>query len=356
MKFSLFFELPTPDPDDPQAEATCFRQALEQIEFADQLGYDRVWVVEHHFLPGYSHSSCPEVFLAAVSQRTQRIRLGHGIVQCPHSVNHPVRIAERVATLDVLSGGRVDFGAGRGTIPMELAGFGTDPETTRAQMIETLKMLPGMWTEPTFSWDGAFPVPERTIVPKPIQKPHPPLWMAATQPWSVQFAGEHGLGLLGFGISEDEKDDLIRLYRGAIKNAKPIGKFINNQFAVMRMALCCETDEEAVAIQTPNWELFGAQLAAVNSTWRVGDPPKTYEYASERAKRRGSGARPSTEQLVEAGAVVFGSPDTCRRTLETMAESGLDEIILFMQGATTPHDKVMDSIRLIGEQVMPKLR
>src|SRR6266498_2220746 len=105
MKISLFYELTTPDPAAPGAEHTAFKNALEQIALADELGFHCVWEVEHHFLPGYSHSSCPEVFLAAVSQRTKHIRLGHGIVQLPFGINNPVRVAERVATLDILSDG-----------------------------------------------------------------------------------------------------------------------------------------------------------------------------------------------------------------------------------------------------------
>jgi alkanesulfonate monooxygenase SsuD/methylene tetrahydromethanopterin reductase-like flavin-dependent oxidoreductase (luciferase family) len=293
------------------------------------------------------------LFLAAVSQRTKNIRLGHGIVQMPFEINNPIRVAERVATLDLLSDGRVEFGAGRGTIPMEMEGFGVDPEKTREDLVEALTMLPKIWTEPVFSWDGKMKVPPRTIVPKPFQKPHPPMWMAATQPWSVEFAAQNGLGLLGFGIGDKEKDDLIRGYKATIKNATPVGSFVNDRFALMRVALCLPSDEEAFTIQAPNIALFFEQLEAVNTSWRFTEAPRTYEYASERAKRT-QNTKLSPEEMVKGGGAIIGSPDTCISLLEGLAESGVDEIILFMQGGTTPHDKIIESIKLFGKHIIPR--
>jgi alkanesulfonate monooxygenase SsuD/methylene tetrahydromethanopterin reductase-like flavin-dependent oxidoreductase (luciferase family) len=346
MKLSLFYELATPDGDNPDLESQAFDNALEQIALADELGFHGVWEVEHHFLPGYSHSSCPEVFLAAASQRTKRIRLGHGIVQLPFGVNNPIRVAERVATLDVLSKGRVEFGAGRGTIPMELEGFGVDPEQTREELVEGLSMLPKIWTESPFSWEGKrITVPPRTVVPRPYQKPHPPMWVAATQPWTIEFAAQNGLGLLGFGIGDSARDDLIKLYRREIQHAKPLGAFVNNRFAVMRVGLCLDTDEEALAIQGENFRLFYAQLEAVNSSWRFSEAPRTYEYASERAKKRLQAPPLTLSEVVAAGGAVIGSVETCRKALSDLAGAGVDEVILFMQGATTPHDKVVESIK-----------
>jgi alkanesulfonate monooxygenase SsuD/methylene tetrahydromethanopterin reductase-like flavin-dependent oxidoreductase (luciferase family) len=349
MKLSLFYELATPDGDDAGLESSTFDNALVQIALADELGFHCVWEVEHHFLPGYSHSSCPEVFLAAVSQRTKQIRLGHGIVQLPFSINNPIRVAERVATLDILSKGRVEFGGGRGTIPLELEGFGVDPESTREDLVEALSMLPRIWTESPFSWAGKhITVPPRTVVPRPYQKPHPPMWVAATQPWTVEFAAHSGLGVLGFGIGDNTRDDVIKLYRQEIRNAKPLGAFINEKFAVMRVALCLDSDAEALAVQGENFRLFYSQLEAVNSTWRFSEAPRTYEYASERAKKRMHTPPPTLPELVAAGGAVIGSVETCRKALGDLAAAGVDEVILFMQGATTPHDKVVESIRNFG--------
>src|SRR6516162_4078334 len=122
MKFGLFYEHQLPRPWAEDSEHRLLKEGLEQVELADKLGYDYAWQVEHHFLEEYSHGSAPEVFLAAASQRTKRIRLGHGIVQAPSPVNHPARIAERVATLDLVSDGRVDFGTGESASRAELEG------------------------------------------------------------------------------------------------------------------------------------------------------------------------------------------------------------------------------------------
>src|SRR5262252_2961623 len=173
MRFGLFYEHQLPRPHPAGAEEQLLRDALEQVELADRVGLHSVWEVEHHFLEEYSHSSAPEVFLAAASQRTKRIRLGHGIVQLPPGFNHPARVAERIATLDLLSGGRVDFGTGESSSQMELGGFGVDREQKRAQWTEALDVVTRMLVEEPFTGHrGRFlSVPPRIVVPKPKQRP-----------------------------------------------------------------------------------------------------------------------------------------------------------------------------------------
>lgn len=178
MKFGLLYELEFAKPWYQGWESNIFHQALEQIALADRVGFDYVWEVEHHFLTEFSHSSAPEVFLAAVSQRTSRIRLGHGVVLLPMAYNNPIRVAERVATLDILSNGRVDFGTGRSGTPTELEGFGVESSQSKAMWDEAVRIIPRMWTEDPFCYDGEFfSMPARSIWPKPVQKPHPPMWV-----------------------------------------------------------------------------------------------------------------------------------------------------------------------------------
>src|SRR3954463_6500518 len=168
-------------PWDENEEYNTYHEALDQIELADKVGFDYVWEVEHHFLTEYSHSSAPEVFFGAISQRTQRIRLGHGVVLLPHRYNHPVRVAERAAVLDILSNGRVELGTGRSITEQELGGFLIDPDETIGQWEESVRAIPQMWMKDKVSFDGKYlQMPERSVLPKPIQKPHPPLWHAAT--------------------------------------------------------------------------------------------------------------------------------------------------------------------------------
>src|SRR5216110_40540 len=131
MRFGIFYEHQLPRPWEDGAELRLFQEALDQVELADRVGIDYAWEVEHHFLEEYSHSSAPEVFLAAASQRSKRIRLGHGIVQIPPQVNHPARVAERISMLDLVSNGRAEFGTGESSSEAELGGFVIDPELKR---------------------------------------------------------------------------------------------------------------------------------------------------------------------------------------------------------------------------------
>ena len=207
MRFGLFYEHQLPRPWDDGDEARILDEALEQIELADRVGIDHVWEVEHHFLEEYSHSSAPEVFLAAASQRTEQIRLGHGIVQLPPAVNHPARVAERIATLDLLSGGRVDFGTGEGSSQVELGGFGVPREAKREQWEESLDVVTRMMVEEPFTGHRGrwIDVPPRNVVPKPAQKPHPPLWVACSRRETIELAGRKGLGALSFSFVEPEE-------------------------------------------------------------------------------------------------------------------------------------------------------
>src|SRR3954470_17123591 len=179
MKFGVFYELQLPRPWSDESEHTLLKNALDQIERADQLGYDFAWEVEHHFLEEYSHSSAPEVFLAAASQRTQRIRLGHGIVELPPNVKHTARIAERIATLDIVSGGRVDFGTGEASSSAELGGFGVRRKDKRAMWQDAIDAVTRMFVEEPFAgWSSPYvQMPPRNVIPKPVQRPHPPLWV-----------------------------------------------------------------------------------------------------------------------------------------------------------------------------------
>ncbi|MEE9277063.1 MAG: LLM class flavin-dependent oxidoreductase [Dehalococcoidia bacterium] len=359
MKFSLFYELTTEDPNDPGAESRRFQEALEQCQLADEVGFQGVWAVEHHFLGGYSSMSCPELFLAAVSQRTTRLRLGHAIMHLPFNINHPVRCAEHIATLDILSDGRVEFGGGRATSHLEFEGFGVDPELTQRQWEEALQMLPLMWTQEEFQgWESdLITIPPRRIAPKPVQKPHPPMWVASTQPYSVQWAGEHGLGVLGFGISDAHCDDYVQMHKDALKTAKPPTGVINDRFAVLRMGLCAPTDDEAIELQEYNYRLFYKQISELFRPWLENEPPATYEHIIENFRAQAKTETSySMREIVEQGQACIGSPETCANVLNTLGDAGIDEVLLFMQGATTPHEKILQSIRLFATEVAPRLK
>ena len=195
MKFGLMYEIQIPEPHYPGLEKERYDQVLAQVDLADEVGFDYFWTVEHHFLTEFSHCPAPEVLYGAVSQRTKRIRIGHAVVLLPHQYNHPVRVAERAAVLDILSNGRVDLGTGRSTTLIEMDGFEVNPEETMAQWEEAISIIPKMWTEDPFSHEGQFfTIPPRSVIPKPVQSPHPPLWVACSQPESFRNAGRWDWG------------------------------------------------------------------------------------------------------------------------------------------------------------------
>jgi alkanesulfonate monooxygenase SsuD/methylene tetrahydromethanopterin reductase-like flavin-dependent oxidoreductase (luciferase family) len=357
MDVSLFFELETTDLSDAGVKRV-FDECVEQTVLADQLGYRAVWFTEHHFLQGFSYSSSPELVLSHLAAKTKNIRLGHGIVLLPFRINHPLRVAERVATLDLLSNGRVEFGGGRAICESELSAFGVDPDLTRPQWEEALRILPKAWTQPKFKWETeSLQIPERGVIPKPMQKPHPPMWVACTQPATIEFAADNGIGVLGFGIGQGQSNDFVQLYRERIKNCKPIGNFVNNKFALLTFTLCCDTDEEALGIQGPNFKRYSEEVRMLFAPWIDGKAPKSYEWFMKRnAENYQMTQTVPMSEIVKAGGACIGSPQTCLNVLQYLSDAGVDEALLFMQMYSTPHDKIMRSIELIAKEVMPKIK
>ena len=364
MKFGIIYELQMQKPwDDRVNEYNIYHNALEQIELADRLGFDYAWEVEHHFLEEYSHSSSPEVFLAAASQRTQNIRLGHGIALLPNPFNHPIRVAERAAALDIVSNGRVDLGTGRSVTEQELGGFGIDPADSRPMWEEAIQMIPKMWTTDSFSWEGDyFVVPPRNVLPKPVQKPHPPLWMACTQPESFRIAGSKGIGALSFGfIAPGVLEASLTVYRNAIGDAEPVGAFVNNQFAATTFACVAPTDEEAIEYGRPAAEFFQESLGILFVPWgKSSNVPESYRYYQtlaqmvEQRLAESDGSR--FEEGIEAGALLVGSPERARKVVQNYIDAGVDQLILLVQAGRIPHEKCMQTIKLFGEEVIPAFR
>ena len=253
MKFGLMYEIQIPEPHYPGIEQERYKQVLAQVELADQVGFDYFWTVEHHFLNEFSHCSAPEVLYGAISQITKRIRIGHAVALLPSQYNHPVRVAERAAVLDILSDGRMDLGTGRSTTLIEMDGFEVNPEDTKAQWEEAVSIIPRMWTEDPFAHEGRFfNIPARSVIPKPVQKPHPPMWVACSQPDSFRAAGEMGLGVLCFNLAGyGQMKERVDMYREGLKHANPVGQFVNDQVAALCLVHCGEDDEEARVVAAP---------------------------------------------------------------------------------------------------------
>ncbi|WP_329792373.1 LLM class flavin-dependent oxidoreductase [Lentzea sp. DG1S-22] len=381
MKIDLFNEIQNPG---SASEQFRFRQALDQARLADELGYGCWWQVEHHGAGEFSLSSAPELMLAALSQQTSRIRLGHAAVLAPGRFNHPIRVAERAATLDHLSGGRVELGLTRSTIP-EWNLFGIEPADARAQTAEAFEMVPKMWTTDRFSHSGEhYDISDVSIIPKPLQTPHPPLWQAAASPTSFEEAGRRGVGVLGTTIWEsiDRVARMIDLYRAAAAECtSPVGSFVNNQVAYFTFVHCAETDEQAMrngAAAAAAWYTvtalrffnaaaeFAATMQRHQDILAAGDGGLTGEFLRAEVDAAPTGAQLVIGRIIQGEDVpedelfevlsaqqslIVGSPETCREKLRAYADLGIDRLMCLQQIGPIGADEVMTSIRLIGELI-----
>ena len=353
MKFGLMYEIQIKGPILPGAEKEVYDQVLAQVDLADEVGFDYFWTVEHHFLTEFSHCPAPEVLYGAISQRTKRIRIGHAVTLLPSQYNHPIRVAERVAVLDILSNGRVDLGTGRSTTLIEMDGFEVDPEETRAQWEEAIRIIPKMWTEDPFSHKGKyFNIPERSVIPKPIQSPHPPLWVAVSQPDSFRRAGEMGLGVLSMGLSGSSNlKEGVDSYREGLKHAKPVGSFVNDQVAALCVIHVGEDDEEARRVGGPPGAWFVNFVDKLYKPWQGRKVPDSYKFSIEEVQKMET--MPTPEEYLASGAFAMGNPDTVIEVIKGYQEAGADQILCFMQMGGLSHTKTMESIKLFGRHVIP---
>jgi alkanesulfonate monooxygenase SsuD/methylene tetrahydromethanopterin reductase-like flavin-dependent oxidoreductase (luciferase family) len=371
MRFGLFYEHQLPRPWEQGAEERLFANALEQVELADRVGIDFVWEVEHHFLEEYAHSSAPEVFLAAASQRTSRIRLGHGIVQLPPPVNHPARVAERIATLDLISGGRVEFGTGESSSQAELGGFGVDRELKRAMWEEALDAATRMFVEEPFAgYHGRFvDIPPRNVIPKPKQKPHPPLWVACSRRDTILLAARKGLGALSFSFIEPEQaKEWADQYYALIASDEcvPAGFAVNPNLAVVVPFMCHQDEETAIARGIDGAHFFGYSLAHY---YVFGDhrPGRTDVWEEFQANREQQGfarhvIQPGDDQLgvniLQQGlGSLRGAVGTPVQILDLMRRyeaAGVDQVILVAQAGPNRHEDVCEAIELFAKEVLPE--
>jgi alkanesulfonate monooxygenase SsuD/methylene tetrahydromethanopterin reductase-like flavin-dependent oxidoreductase (luciferase family) len=350
VKFGIFYEHQIPRPWTVDSEYNLLHESLEQIERADALGYDYAWEVEHHFMEEYSHSSAPEVFLAAASQRTKNIRLGHGIIQL--TTNHPARVAERVSTLDLLSHGRVELGIGEGSSVTELHPFERRFRDKREVWEDAVRALMPMFSKEGWEYHGKyFDFPLRNVVPKPRQKPHPPLWVACSQFETIEMAGRRGLGVLAFQfIGADMARAWVNAYYNAI--TKRLDKLtdyeINPQIAVVSPFMCCETDEEALE-KAEGSTFFQFSLLFYNRHGPVvpGSVNLWEEYQEWKHTEEG-------KKLGGRSRGLIGSPDTLRERLRKFARSDVDQVILINQIGKNRHEDIVRSLDLFAREVMPE--
>jgi alkanesulfonate monooxygenase SsuD/methylene tetrahydromethanopterin reductase-like flavin-dependent oxidoreductase (luciferase family) len=378
MKFGLFYELQCPKPLDSDQwhegdEQRVIMEALEQMEFADKLGFDYIFEVEHDFLEEYAHSSAPEVVLAAASQRTKNIRLGHGIIHAPPGFNHPIRVAERAATLDLVSNGRLEFGTGEGG-EIENTGFDIDVTQKKAMWEEaTREALKMMVQVPYEGYEGQFiNVPVRNIIPKPLQKPHPPVWTAASRRETVFVAARLGIGALGFGFEtpEEAQERIERYWELVREECTPIGYAINPAVTSLGNMMCCPTNEEATEKGLSGAQMFGFLLGRGQRNYgrdhfhREFKSLEGNQRQAMYAQRQGidlSASEPEDEssralfRASQRGGFI-GSPEFIRNTLRQYEAAHIDMILFLAQAGDRKHEHIMESLEMFAKEVMPEFQ
>jgi alkanesulfonate monooxygenase SsuD/methylene tetrahydromethanopterin reductase-like flavin-dependent oxidoreductase (luciferase family) len=371
MRFGIFYEHQIPRPWGDDGERRLIQDALEQVELADRVGFDSVWEVEHHFLEEYSHSSASGVFLGAASQRTKRLRLGFGILPLPLGYQHPARVAETAAMLDLVSDGRVELGTGETSSGAELEGFGVDRDTKRAQWEEMLPVVARMMVEEPFAGhDGRFlSMPPRNVVPKPVQKPHPPLWVACSRRETIRLAAEKGIGALSFSFVEPEEAKAwVDEYHAIVESERcvPGGFAVNPQVACVLPMMCGPDEAQAIERGIDGAHFFGYSLAHY---YVFGDhrPGRTniYEDFLERRDDVGFARSIITADAAPLGVRVLqqglgslrgaiGSPEQVRDLCRRYEAAGVDQLIFVMQAGRNRHEHICESIELFASEVLPE--
>lgn len=349
MHFDLFYELAVPA-FAGRTEAQVYRETLDEIALAEECGFHTAWLVEHHFMREYSHSTAPDLVLAAAAQRTRRLRLGHAIVPLPY--HHPVHVAERLATLDQLSEGRVEFGFGRGFSPREYAAFGVDMGESRARVEESLAILRQAFAGTPVRHAGVhYRLDDVEILPKFVQRPHPPLWMAAVSPESFILAARLGVGVLvgpfkpWFMVKED-----IKQYRAAWAQYQTGGA---PRVGMTVGIFCLEDRKQARGVAKTNITWFYRELLKQTS------PVLEKLHAGYEYYRRFGSLKLLLEKTVSLaaleafGMVVAGDPAHCRRKLEVYADAGVDHLLCAIGAGGSPGALVQESMRTLSRAVIP---
>ena len=366
MDLSLLYEFDVPQPWEGEhpwgqrmAERKAYKENIEQIVLADQVGFHTVWCVEHHFRENRSHMPSNEVVLGALSQITKNIKLGFGVALMPHEFIHPARVAEKVATVDVLSGGRAVWGMGRST-PMEQTAFGVDIAASKEKMKAAARSVVGMWAEQYYEEHSEhLDFPKRMVTPKPWQDPHPPAWMAASTESSAVMAGENGCGLLCFSIMQplDKLKALIDHYREAQKRAKPLTSVHTNQVGIYTLVHCADSrdDFEKNRLWDSMWWWYKG-VAEFHLKWEFAHlTPEQQAKAFPLLQKQAKGEFDITE-FDKEDMVIVGTPEECLKKLLRYEEAGVDQLLCYLNFGYLPNEAVKRSIELLGTKVLPELK
>jgi alkanesulfonate monooxygenase SsuD/methylene tetrahydromethanopterin reductase-like flavin-dependent oxidoreductase (luciferase family) len=356
MEFGLFCGGFTPKGlwglDDSEAEHRRLLSEVDLAVLADETNWKYWWTTEHHFLDEYSHISANEVLLPWVGARTERLHVGSGIFNITPPVNHPARVAERVAMLDHLTNGRFEFGTGRGSSTTEQQGFGiTDPDLTKAMFDEVIVEFRKMWADKEYSHDGTyFSMPTRNVLPKPYVKPHPPMWVAAGNPGTFEKAAKMGLGVLCFTVgSPQQLAPLVEIYKNTIADAEPVGDYVNDNVAVVSQFLCLEDRDEARDWMTKSGGGYHNSLL-----FRYLDTFPRPEHIPQWPEVLPPLDRAQVDYMIEENGSMVGDTDDCAAAVERLQAIGCDQVLMGPSSTLWPHELCAQSVELFGKQVIPQ--
>jgi alkanesulfonate monooxygenase SsuD/methylene tetrahydromethanopterin reductase-like flavin-dependent oxidoreductase (luciferase family) len=341
------------------SERAAYRESIGQIVLADQKGFDTVWCVEHHFREGRSHMPCNEVVLGALSQITKQIKLAFGVALMPHEFIHPARVAEKVATIDVLSGGRAVWGMGRST-PMEQTAFHVDRARSKEKMCAAARTVVGMWEQEYYEEHSEYlDFPKRMVTPKPYQYPHPPAWMAASSAETARMAGENGLGLLCLSILMplSKLKELIESYKEAQTRAKPLTRVHTNKVGIYTLVHCAESRSqfETNRLWDSMWWWYTG-VAKFILDWEFKDLSPEEQSAMFPLLEKQAKGEFDIAQFDNEDMVIVGTPEECLRKFLRYEEVGIDQVLCYLRFGYLPHEAVMKSIELLGDYVIPELK
>lgn len=376
MRFSLIFEAQTVDAS-PRGERQVFDELVDQAVLAENLGFDVVWCVEHTSLTHYAHMSAPETFLAFIAGKTTRIGIGHGVVCLMPNMNHPIKVAERIATLDLLSKGRVHFGVGKGGSQQEAGAYGYDLKALQPLIDEAMYLIPKMFVQDEVEATGEhIKIPPRPIHPKPFQTPHPPMYLACTNPETLVRAGKRGLGalVLGFGGPAEvaKKNASYKEAWDSRDPAEQVGFRPIRHLAALCPTIVLDDAEEARTIgirgqryfyeslnywygggPKPNPDAWGDELLEAGTNTII-----TSKLASEtltmELKPDEDGRRPSPGILSADNA--YGDVAKCIDYVQQLIDAGADEILFMTNMGTVPQWAQLETLRKIGTHVIPHFR
>jgi alkanesulfonate monooxygenase SsuD/methylene tetrahydromethanopterin reductase-like flavin-dependent oxidoreductase (luciferase family) len=349
MRFGVFYELQLPKPWGEGAEHQLIQEAIEQVKLADDLGIHHAWAVEHHFLDEYSHCSASDVFLTALAAQTKQIRVGFGIRQVIPHYNPPARTAETVAMLDLISSGRVEFGIGESATRMELRGFGISARQKRKLALEAAEQIANMMVMdpyPGFEGEG-FSMPCRNVLPKPFQKPHPPMWMACTNRQTIEVAARNGLGALAFSfVDPDEARHWASAYYDIIKSDEcvPIGHSVNANIAMVAPFSLNHDRDVAVERGIHGFRFFNYAMGALVTKDNV--PGRTTLWQDYMAQ--------ATQKKLTRSAPGIGTPQDFGNLVRDYESAGVDQVIFLQQGGMNQHEHICESLQLFGDEVLPE--